>query len=155
MFCLTPTHAKGTHRHHRCATGHPCPGYLSLPTCCSLPCTVRARHGSARSQPKELVQVENNSVFPEQSDTGCICQAGSVQSINASAGTRQETPLFLASVPAMTVHTTQKVVIPRSPGLQPAQAMPYCVRKVNEQPCHVWPGGLSLALLQEKGSRNR
>lgn len=77
VFCLTPTHTKGTHRHQRGAAGHPCQGHLSLPSHRSLPCAGRARHGAEGSQPRELVQVENNSVFLEQSDTGCICQAGS------------------------------------------------------------------------------
>ena len=77
MSCLTPTHAMGIHRHQRGAAVHPCQGHLSLPSCRTLVCAGRARHGAAGSQPRELVQVENNSVFPEQSDTGCICQAGS------------------------------------------------------------------------------
>lgn len=65
MSCLTPTHIKGIHRHQRGAAGHPCQGHLSLPSGCSLPCAGRARHGAAGSQPRELVQVENNSVFLE------------------------------------------------------------------------------------------
>lgn len=66
--CWTPTHVKGT---QRCSWP---PGPL-------VPALLWLRplhwHRAVGSQPRELLQVENNSVFPEQSDTGSLCQAGS------------------------------------------------------------------------------
>lgn len=57
----------------------------------------------------------------------------------------------------MFAHNPQKVVIPPNLGLQPARAMPYCIRK--DMSSHAMsdlePGISSPALLQEKGSRAR
>lgn len=67
VSCLAPTHAKGC-----CWPPLPQPLVPALPWLPPL-----HWHRAVGSQPRELLQVENNSVFPEQSDTGSLCQAGS------------------------------------------------------------------------------